>query len=125
MADLILTLLGLGYTVTFERCESGDHFCLLRRVDNMRLVHTAIADTPEEAVLAVATWVHGQAGSAALNPPAQQVKLTVTGECDHVIWTGFDKIEEKYPFWCEQCDDFRANGRYPWKLASEIVQAAA
>jgi hypothetical protein len=52
---------------------------------------------------------------------AQRVKLTVTGECGHVLWTGFDVIEEKYPFWCEECDDMRREGRYPWKLASEIV----
>lgn len=51
----------------------------------------------------------------------QRVKLTVTGECGHVLWTGFDVIEEKYPFYCGECEDMRREGRYPWKLASEIV----
>lgn len=51
----------------------------------------------------------------------QRVKLTVTGDCGHVLWTGFDVIEEKYPFWCDECENYRREGRNPWKLATEIV----
>jgi hypothetical protein len=54
---------------------------------------------------------------------AQRVKLTVTGDCGHILWQGYDKIEDKYPFWCEECADDKRTGKYPWTLAAEIVPA--
>lgn len=58
------------------------------------------------------------------------VKITVTGDCGHILWQGFCRIDEKYPFWCDECDaaDFEADKRtdkYPWVLTTEIVPAPA
>lgn len=49
-----------------------------------------------------------------------RVRLVVTGDCGHVLWEGYDKIEDKYPFWCQECDDDKRSGRYPWSLTSEV-----
>lgn len=123
MTELILNLLSRGYTVTFEDAAGGGCFCLLRLVATMELINCVIGNTPEEALQAAYDWAEsGRAGNGtAKRPSAQRVKLTVTGECGHILWTGFDVIEDKYPFYCYECEDDRRQGRYPWKLASEIV----
>lgn len=55
----------------------------------------------------------------------QHTKITVTGDCGHVLGTWTDSIEgEKYPFWCEECDADKRIGKYPWTLTTEIVQDA-
>lgn len=33
-----------------------------------------------------------------------------------------DCIEEKYPFWCDDCGDYHREGKYPWKLETEIIE---
>jgi hypothetical protein len=50
------------------------------------------------------------------------VRITVTCDAGHVIGTWLDTIEEKYPFWCDECDDDKRTGKYPWKLTTEVVQ---
>jgi hypothetical protein len=62
-----------------------------------------------------------EAGTAVL--PAFRVKITVTLDCGHVL-TYMGEIEEKYPFWCEECGVVPV-GKYPWTLATEIVAAPA
>jgi hypothetical protein len=125
MQDLILTLLGLGYTVTFESDVLGGCFVLMREMASGQLVNCVIGNSPEESLEAAAVWARGgsDGNGTAPRPTAKRVKLTVTGDCGHVVWTGFDAIEEKYPFWCKECEDMVRDGKYPWKLASEIVTA--
>jgi hypothetical protein len=48
------------------------------------------------------------------------VKITVTLDCGHVL-TYVNEIEEKYPFYCEECDLDHRSGRYPWKLSTEVT----
>lgn len=48
------------------------------------------------------------------------VTLTVTCECGRVIGTYVNAIEEKYPFWCEDCDEYKRTDRYPWKLEAIV-----
>jgi len=61
MTDMILTLLGLGYTVTFESDHLGGCFCLLRILDSMELVNCAIGNSPEEALEGATAWAMGTA----------------------------------------------------------------
>lgn len=45
------------------------------------------------------------------------IVLTVTASCGHSA--EFDgKIEEKYPFWCEVCEEDRREGKYPWVVTA-------
>lgn len=39
----------------------------------------------------------------------------------HLVGTWVDTIEEKYPFWCEQCGEYARDGKYPWRLVTDIV----
>jgi hypothetical protein len=50
-----------------------------------------------------------------------RVKITVTADCGHVVFEGYDSIAEKYPFWCDECGEDRREGKYPWSLAAQIV----
>lgn len=52
-----------------------------------------------------------------------RVKITVTCEAEkHEVGVWFDRIEEKYPFYCDQCgDDLRQSGSWPWVLTTEVV----
>lgn len=54
-------------------------------------------------------------------PDQAHVKITVTCDSGHVIGTWTDSIEEKYPFWCEECGDDKRMTKYPWKLTTEIA----
>lgn len=56
MTDLILTLLSLGYTVTFEHAGGGGCFVLLRRLETQELVNCVVGDTPEEALQGALDW---------------------------------------------------------------------
>lgn len=48
------------------------------------------------------------------------VRIIVTLRCGHeLIYT--DEIDEKYPFWCAQCEDYFRTESYPWKLRTEII----
>lgn len=58
-------------------------------------------------------------------PPKQSVRITVTGDCGHVLGTWTDTIEDKYPFYCEECDLDKRTGKYPWKLTTEIITPEA
>ena len=49
------------------------------------------------------------------------VRITVTGDCGHVLFEGLDVVEEKYPFWCEICEEYRRDGKYPWRLTTEVL----
>jgi len=53
------------------------------------------------------------------------VILTVTCAAGHIVGTYEDIIEEKYPFWCQECDDFWGGGdlrqnSHPWKITTEV-----
>lgn len=50
-----------------------------------------------------------------------QVKITVTCECGTVIGIFFNTIDEKYPFYCDECDEYKRAGRYPWSLTTGVV----
>jgi hypothetical protein len=50
-----------------------------------------------------------------------KVKITVQCAGDHVVGVWFNTIEEKYPFYCGECDDDIRTGKYPWTLKTEIV----
>jgi hypothetical protein len=56
MSEMILTLLSLGYTVTFEHAGGGGCFLLLRDLGTMELVNCGVADTPEEALQGAMEW---------------------------------------------------------------------
>lgn len=56
MNDIILTLLSLGYTVTFEHGGGGGCFVLLRHLETMELVNCVVADTPEEGLQGALDW---------------------------------------------------------------------
>jgi hypothetical protein len=50
----------------------------------------------------------------------QSVKLIVTLDCGHILtYTG--AIQEKYPFWCDVCEETIREGKYPWTVTTEIV----
>lgn len=51
---------------------------------------------------------------------AVRVRITVTLGCGHelIYW---DKIEEKYPFWCGECEDYFRTGSYPWSLTAVVA----
>lgn len=53
------------------------------------------------------------------------IKLTVTCDAGHVLGTWMNAIEDKYPFYCEECDDDKRTGAYPWTLTAEIVPEPA
>lgn len=55
---------------------------------------------------------------------AQYVKITVTMDCGHKL-EFTDTIEDKYPFYCDECELDHRTGRYPWKLSTKIVRAKA
>lgn len=55
-----------------------------------------------------------------------KVRLDVTcGRCERVLGTWHDEINEKYPFWCENCGDSTSGGKHPWKLIATIETSAA
>jgi NAD-dependent SIR2 family protein deacetylase len=52
-----------------------------------------------------------------------RVKLIVTcGRCEQQIGEWYDKIEEKYPFYCEVCEEYTNGITWPWKLKTEIEE---
>lgn len=57
--------------------------------------------------------------------PSQRVRLDVhCGEgCGTHLGTWYDTIDEKYPFWCDNCGDYSRKGSYPWKLTATIEAA--
>ena len=54
----------------------------------------------------------------------QYVKITVTMDCGHKL-EFVDTIEDKYPFYCDECELDHRTGRYPWKLSTKIVTEQA
>lgn len=52
-----------------------------------------------------------------------KVAITVTCACGAVIWQGPGEIAEKYPFWCDNCQEYASTGSYPWTLKAEIIPA--
>lgn len=52
----------------------------------------------------------------------QRVKITVTMGCGHTQ-TYLDRIEDKYPFYCETCELDHRTAKYPWVITTEIVPA--
>jgi hypothetical protein len=49
------------------------------------------------------------------------VLITVQCDYDHVIGHWIDTVEEKYPFYCDECDEQCTTGKYPWKLTTRIT----
>jgi hypothetical protein len=49
-----------------------------------------------------------------------KVEITVTCECGKILGIWIDAIDEKYPFWCEDCDEYKREGKYPWSLKTTI-----
>lgn len=107
--DLKLELAGLLTAALTWRNDTGVYAWAIGRELGLTI------DDEEAAVLAQLR--------EALAAPASRVKITVTGDCGHVLWTGFDKVDEKYPFGCSECEEDKRTGKYPWKLATEIVPA--
>lgn len=54
--------------------------------------------------------------------PPRRVKITVTLGCECVL-IYMDEINEKYPFYCLKCDEDSKDGKYPWKLKTEVMSA--
>lgn len=88
--------------------------------------------TFEQAAAHLAAWAakHEDAAAPAERPgdAGAHVRITVTCDTGHVIGTWTDTIEEKYPFYCEECDSVdwdadKRTGKYPWKLTTEIISA--
>ncbi|HEY1706406.1 MAG TPA: hypothetical protein VGG75_42580 [Trebonia sp.] len=52
------------------------------------------------------------------------VKITVTHDCGSLLGTWVDKIEEKYPFWCDDCEAY-PSGKWPWVLTTELIDERA
>lgn len=53
------------------------------------------------------------------------VTITVICGAGHVVGTYHNKIAEKYPFFCETCEDEHGcgdlrEGKYPWSLSTAI-----
>jgi hypothetical protein len=49
------------------------------------------------------------------------VLITITCKCGAVIEEYTDRFEEKYPFWCDGCDEDMRTQKYPWSLNTKIV----
>lgn len=107
--DLRLELAGLLTAALAYRNDTGVYAWAIARELGLTI------EDEEAAVLAQLR--------KALAAPAFRVKITVTGDCGHVLWTGFDRVDEKYPFGCSECEEDKRTGKYPWKLATEIVAA--
>lgn len=56
-----------------------------------------------------------------MGPVQRHVRITVTGDCGHILGVYSDAIKEKYPFWCDKCQEDKRLGSYPWKLTTELV----
>lgn len=41
--------------------------------------------------------------------------------CGALIGTFYDKVADKYPFWCSSCEE-TTSGKYPWTLYATIEQ---
>lgn len=108
-------LLDNCYEVTLTSGGSDDSYWARVQLGGGPL-YTAEGRTPMEAV-----WNASPLHDDAEPMPAPVVRMTVTGDCGHVLGTWDGKIEEKYPFWCEQCGEDKRSGRYPWTITADIV----
>jgi hypothetical protein len=52
---------------------------------------------------------------------SHSVRIIVTGDCGHVLFTGMDVVQEKYPFWCDVCGEYKRDGKYPWVLTTKVM----
>lgn len=50
----------------------------------------------------------------------EYVEIRVYCELDHLVGEWVDSIEEKYPFYCRECDEDLRQGKYPWRLETSI-----
>jgi hypothetical protein len=53
-------------------------------------------------------------------PPGYRVLMTVWCGCGTKLGDFWDRIEEKYPFWCGTCEE-TTNGKYPWRLDAQVI----
>jgi len=53
-------------------------------------------------------------------PDGYRVLIRVWCACGKQVGEYWDEIREKYPFWCEDCDE-TCNGKYPWRLDTRVV----
>lgn len=49
-----------------------------------------------------------------------QVKLTMICPEGHIMGTYVDSIADKYPLWCDGCDD-TMSGKYPFIVKSQVI----
>jgi hypothetical protein len=139
---------GTNYTVSYEAEVTGGWFADIRDKKGQR-VETGLGPTREKALehacgrlerhqdpvtlddLAdIVSGLAEQVQALATRPSApeaaltgQHVKITVTCDNGHIIGTWDDTIEEKYPFWCEECAEDKRTVKHPWKLTTEIIGA--
>lgn len=51
------------------------------------------------------------------------VIMTVVCEYGHLVEQYLDSIDEKYPFYCGDCEeDLRRTGKYPWQIYTQVVK---
>lgn len=43
--------------------------------------------------------------------------------CGSLIGEYYDHIDEKYPFYCEECEE-TTSGKWPWSIRAEAVDEA-
>lgn len=53
------------------------------------------------------------------------VIITVVGDCDHVLGKYLDTVQEKYPFYCGECEDEKRDGKYPWWIRTQPIYCNA
>lgn len=64
---------------------------------------------------------------AAIPPQlAERLCVVITVKCDddHVVGRWIDSISEKYPFYCNECDDDLRQGKERWWLDTQIAVRA-
>lgn len=97
-----------------------------------RLADQAIAtstDMPTHQQLADALAdiddpANGLPGSAISAPNSWIARMTVIGDCGHILGVHYGEIAEKYPFYCHECGDDKRSGGYPWHIVADAVRIA-
>lgn len=64
----------------------------------------------------------GRGGYAGRHELRQAVEITVRcSQCSSLIGTWINRIADKYPFYCEWCEEI-VRDSYPWVLTTRIVK---
>ena len=64
--------------------------------------------------------VEGSTAGASGAGDLARVRLIAHLDCGHDL-EYFDKIEEKYPFWCPECEE-SPEGKYPWWIEAQVIE---